>query len=196
MKIDFTRLVMRAVLLGTAGFIALACSASTDSDDEDVGVTSDALGEVGCRTAPKSDDQDPATPHLIQNTVFCLGTGISDSTNTLYGSPTCPNQWLVGYGGFSGNATVTADWLDAPPINGTACQNSMIGLATHTLTTSGWVDGGPVFHKGQWSGGVCTFPTVTLTVGSGSWHRASAVAWRHTGSGLTKANVRVRMSRC
>src|SRR5213075_568302 len=81
---------------------------------EEIGQSIMALGETECRTAPRDDINTPAL------CVCCTG-GVSTSPTASYGSATCPNQYLVGYGGFSGQAAASVHWADDLPNTQAAC---------------------------------------------------------------------------
>ena len=177
-----------ALVAGCSGGDGSIADGTTDPGVETV---SQAVAQPGCETAPKDDDQQPAAYHPPG---LCVG-GFSNSTTPAYGSATCPNRWLVGYGAFTGNATASAKWTDSLPTNSTDCGASTLELDTFTESGGIWTLHSATVH-GAWFAGSCSVADVVSTVGPGNKHRLAAVAYRAFGPLRIKQNLTVRLSRC
>lgn len=172
--VDATRLLgPRAACLWFAAVLASGCAGLGDPGDggEPVTQTLSALGEIGCETAVKDDD--------VTSIPLC-GLGASTSTNTTYGTSACPDQWLVGFGGYTdGDIAARIDWADPMPSNEGACIRSHLAMGAYVESGGVW-NRSTTRRHGVWSGTSCSFQPddgpVDLGLGSGSHHRLAGSA--------------------
>src|SRR4051812_22326367 len=103
----------RTLLLASFAVAAVGCAGAP----EEIGESIAALGQTSCETAPRDEIATPAP------CTCCVG-GSRISSDASYGSALCPNQFLVGYGSFSGHAIGTAFWGEELPITELDCIQS------------------------------------------------------------------------
>ena len=150
-----------------------ACAGEPANEQEETAKTNEALGEPGCESAPK-------------DVAFASASAPADPVWTAsmtadYGSPSCPGQFLVGYGADAGMALV--DWADAPITSFTECVYSHLTLGGYVETNGVW-EIKTTKLTGWWSNGVCSFDydagygPVNLNV-VGNKHRLAAAAYTY-----------------
>lgn len=95
-----------------------------DPDDSAIGETTQGLGESGCGTVAISPGSAQGT--VLRGYGHCAWTSSSDSPNAAYGSPLCPDQYVV-------ELTNTGSSTEAAPYAAVTDQPGRIACETTTV---------------------------------------------------------------